>query len=322
MHLNEQSRAEASPLQRAFYGQMLAMGMTTYPLGGLLLKLSPWHRARVAKNNREIQRILEPQIRKKLNLEDDGLSSGKAQTLMEVALATPTTEDANALSQYPNEAFVEILISNLKSFVFAGHDTLASTICFMVKCLEDNPDCLTKLRAEHDAVFGSDVDSAANILTKLPHLINSLPYTLAVIKETLRVYPLASTMREGRKDFYLTVPGSPIRYPTEGTGLWLSAHRLHTSPEYWPEPSKFRPERWLVEAGHPLRPVQDTWVPFSAGMYRLLNIHHRGYDAYGTTGPRNCIGMELALTQLKLVAIFTARKFDIEQAWDEWDRQR
>lgn len=32
--------------------------------------------------------------------------------------------------------------------------------------------------------------------------------------------------------------------------------------------------------------------------------------------------MELALTQLKLVTIFTARTFDIEQAWEKWDEQR
>ncbi|RYP38347.1 hypothetical protein DL767_002587 [Monosporascus sp. MG133] len=221
---------------------------------------------------------------------------------MDVALAATATEDAATLPQSLDESFVEILISNLKSFMFAGHDTMASTTCFIVKCLGENHDSLTKLRAEHDSVFGNDVDSATSLLQRSPHLLHSLPYTLAVIKETLRLYPLASTMREGRRNFYLTVPGSPIRYPTEGTGIWLSAHGLHASSDYWPDPSKFLPERWLVGEGHPLRPVKDAWVPFSAG-------------------PRNCIGMELALAQLKLVTIFTVRTFDIEQAWGDWDKQ-
>jgi cytochrome P450 len=171
----------------------------------------------------------------------------------------------------PDESFVETLISNLKSFMFAGHDTMASTICFIVKCLEENQECLTKLRDEHDSVFGTRVDLASSLLLESPHLLNSLPYTLAVIKETLRLYPLASTMREGRRGFYLTVPGSPIRYPTYGTGLWLSAHGLHVSSDYWPEPLKFLPERWLVGEEHPLRPVKDTWVPFSAGAYNMLS---------------------------------------------------
>ncbi|KAI0861707.1 vera protein [Xylaria cubensis] len=303
LHLHEQIRVEASPLQYAFYQQMLAMGQMTHPVWSLVLKLSPWHRARVWKNNQIIQEALEPQIRKCLNFEQDGLSGGKAQTLMDVALASHVMESTSALPKLPKESFVEILISNLKSFMFAGHDTMASTICFILKCLEENPDCLTSLRAEHDSVLGNDVDSAVNVLEKSPHLLNSLHYTLAVIKETLRLYPLASTMREGRRDFYLTAPRSSIRYPTEGTGIWLSAHGLHTSSEYWPEPSRFLPERWLVEKGHPLRPVEDAWVPFSAG-------------------PRNCIGMELALTQLKLVIIFTVRTFDIQQAWKAWDKQR
>lgn len=247
----------------------------THPVGSLLLKLSPWHRARVSRNNRVIREALEPQIRKKLNLEQDGLNSSKAQTLMDVALASVTTEDAATLPRSLDESFIEILISNLKSFIFAGHDTMASTICFMVKCLEENQACLTKLRAEHGFVFGNDVNSATSVLQKSPHLLNSLPYTLAVIKETLRLYPLASTMREGRRNFYLTVPGSPIRYPTYGTGVWLSAHGLHASSDYWSEPSKFIPERWLVGEGHPLRPVKDAWVPFSAGAY---NMSSYGYD--------------------------------------------
>jgi cytochrome P450 len=302
MHLHEQTRTEPSPLQRAFYGQMLAMGATTHPLGRLLT-LTPWYRARLSKNSKIIHKTLEPEIRKKLRFDQDGMSSGKSQTLMEVALAALSLDKSVPLPTTLDEGFVDILISNIKSFIFAGHDTLASTICFMVKSLQDNPKCLEELRAEHDAVFGQDASLAATRLNKSPHLLNSLPYTLAVIKETLRIYPLASTMREGRPGFHLQAAGSSVLYPTEGTGLWLSAHWIQVSPDYWPEPTKFRPERWLVEEGHPLRPAKDTWIPFSAG-------------------PRNCIGMELALTQLKLVAIFTARTFQIEQAWEKWDKQK
>lgn len=269
MHLHEQTRSEPSPLQRSFYALMLAMGATTHPLGRLLAWI-PWYRARLSKNSKVIQRTLEPQIRKKLNFDEDRMSSGKSQTLMDVALAALTTGYSTTLPPAPDEDFVDILISNIKSFIFAGHDTLASTICFMMKSLEDNPDCLQALRAEHDSVLGQDVGSAATRLQSSPHLLNSLPYTLAVIKETLRIYPLASTMREGQPGFYLTAAGSSTRYPTEGTGLWLSAHWIQASPDYWPEPAKFRPERWLVEEGHPLRPIKDTWIPFSAGRYPII----------------------------------------------------
>jgi cytochrome P450 len=264
LRLHEQSRTEASPLQRAFYEQMLAMGRSVQPIGSLVQKFSPWHRARVARNNRIIRQALEPQIRMKLNLEGDGFGTSKAQTLVDVALATPADDDGS-LPPVPNDEFVEILISNLKSFIFAGHDTIASTICFIFKCLEENPDCLAKLRNEHDAVFGKNADLAASLLQASPHLLHLLPYTLAVIKETLRLYPLASTIREGRAGFSLTATGSDTQYPTDGTGLWVSAHGIHVHPDYWPEPSRFLPDRWMVSEGHELRPVKDTWLPFSAG---------------------------------------------------------
>lgn len=75
MHLHEQTRDEPSPLQGAFYGQMLAMGATTLPLGRLFT-WTPWYRARLSKSSRVIQRTSEPQIRRELNFDEDRMSSG------------------------------------------------------------------------------------------------------------------------------------------------------------------------------------------------------------------------------------------------------
>lgn len=79
----------------------------------------------------------------------------------------------------------DILIANIKMFLFAGHDTLSLMVCFMAKLLQDNPKCLAKLRREHDDVFGSDLDRAAHILTTLPYLLSSLLNTLGFIKERI-----------------------------------------------------------------------------------------------------------------------------------------
>lgn len=40
------------------------------------------------------------------------------------------------------------------------------------------------------------------------------------------------------------------------------------------------------------------------------------------TGPRNCIGIELALAELRLVCVFVARTFDIGEAWEDWDKKQ
>ena len=42
---------------------------------------------------------------------------------------------------------------------------------------------------EHDHVFGKDPAAAAQLLREDPNLLNSIPYTLAVVKEVLRLWP-------------------------------------------------------------------------------------------------------------------------------------
>jgi cytochrome P450 len=57
---------------------------------------------------------------------------------------------------------------------------------------------LKELRQEHDAVFDADPSLAGDKLKANPELITRLPLTLAVIKETMRLHPPVTTVREGR----------------------------------------------------------------------------------------------------------------------------
>jgi cytochrome P450 len=52
--------------------------------------------------------------------------------------------------------FLDVTVENLKIFLFAGHDTTASTLCFAYHYLHQHPDVLEKLRQEHDRVLGPD----------------------------------------------------------------------------------------------------------------------------------------------------------------------
>lgn len=196
--------------------------------------------------------------------------------------------------------FNEYAMSQIKLFIFGGHDTTATTICYLFLLLSRKSAALEQLRAEHDTVFGLNPAEATSMLSSQPHLLNRLPYTLAVIKETLRLFPVVTSPRAGKAGFLLT-DSDNRQYPTEHCLVWSNHHGLHNNPLFWPRVEEFLPERFLVEEGHPLLPIKNAWRPFEFG-------------------PRNCIGQELALTELKLVLVMMVRDFEIVDAYDEWDK--
>ncbi|SLM34293.1 cytochrome p450 [Lasallia pustulata] len=196
--------------------------------------------------------------------------------------------------------FKTVAMCQIKLFVFAGHDTTASTICWLYHLLSKNPPALSRLRAEHDSIFGTDLAQTASLIASNPHLLNQLPYTLAVIKETLRLYPPASSTRNGEPGFSFTDP-SGRHFPTHGFLVWSVHQATHREPSQWPQPDTFLPERWLVAPGDPLYPIKGAWRPFEFG-------------------PRNCIGQELALLEVRIVLALTVREFDVRAAYEEWDR--
>lgn len=92
----------------------------------------------------------------------------------------------------------EIAMSQLKLFIFGGHDTIATTICYSYSSLSRNPSILRKLREEHDNVRETDIERAPDLVASQPHLLNQLPYTLETIREILRLFPVVTSPRVGR----------------------------------------------------------------------------------------------------------------------------
>jgi cytochrome P450 len=300
LRLNEQSTVSSSPFKLAFVDQIKQMGAMANIARGLAHFLTSSGESVISKNNRVMHDVLMPKVYDRLA---SGAQAGGKQTILDLALKQFDVENTGGKGAKPDAEFLDALLSNLKVFVFAGHDTTATTICWMFKVLQDNPAILAKMRAEHTAVLGPDSKNVHEVVLASPHLLYALPYTLAVIKETLRLYPLAATIRDGSAEFFLTVPGSSVQYPTEGFAMWDGVLSIQTRPDLWPQAKECIPERWLVAADDPLYPTKDSWRAFS-------------------TGSRSCIGQELALAELRLVAVLVARRFDIELNWSEWDLQQ
>lgn len=257
----------------------------------------------VWNNNRKMRNFLAPLIEDGIAEFDSGETSG-AKTINYLAVKAYRSEvqqqTANGSTDHKMQRidpkFMDVAIAQLKIFIFAGHDTTASTISFAYSRLYRDPTVLAKTRAEHDEVLGPDPAQALALMTENPNLLNQMPYTSAVIKETLRLYPPAATARQGVPNTFLTQPDTGKSLPTEGFLVWSASTATQRHPAYWERPDEFVPERWLAREGDPLYPRKNAWRPFELG-------------------PRNCIGQELAQLELRAILAMTLRELDMEPAY-------
>ncbi|KAH3912265.1 hypothetical protein HBI56_005760 [Parastagonospora nodorum] len=205
-------------------------------------------------------------------------------------------QDVNATDVTMDTEFRKAAIDNLLILLFAGHDTTASTLCYCYHYLQKYPHELTKVRAELDSVFGANTPAGPK-LTANPYLVNQLEYTLAVIKEVLRLWTPGSSVRMGRKGFFLTDPKSGEKFDTDGLMIWMVSMATHRDAKIWgPDVDEFKPERFLPQNEGKVDPY--AWRPFEKG-------------------PRNCIGQELALIEMKVVLAMTLREFDFKTSYEE-----
>eukprot|EP00127_Corallochytrium_limacisporum_P001986 Clim_evm5s95 gene=Clim_evmTU5s95 len=166
----------------------------------------------------------------------------------------------------------------IQTFMFAGHDTTASTLAFALWEIARNKDVQERMQKELDEFFeGGDLT-----IERLPEL----SYLGAVLKEVLRKWPAAPFLVRCLADD-LTI--EDVTYPKGMQVIW-SPELINNHPEDWIEPTKFDPERFTDD--NPL-PHPYAFVPFSAG-------------------PRNCIGMKFAQNMLKISLAKMVHRFNID----------
>ena len=231
--------------------------------------------------------------------------TARSKTIVDLALDKYISErkgsEVDGLTM--DATFKDAAVRQIRTFLFAGHDTSSSTLCYCYHYLSRHPQICASLIQEHNDVLGPDVNEAESLLSNSPHLLNQLPFTTAVIKETLRLYPPASSTRVGEPGFNIITPDGRA-CPTEGLLVWSNHFAIHRNEDYWKRPDEFLPQRWLAEKGDELyNSEKGSWRTFEHGS-------------------RNCIGQELAMMELKLVLAMTVRKFNVDSAYDEYDKMR
>ena len=112
--------------------------------------------------------------------------------------------------------------------------------------------------------------------------INSLVYLRACIDEALRLAPpVASITPRVTLTGGITVDGHHI---PEGIDLACPHYVLHHNPEYYPDPYKYQPERWIVDSSagwtdKKVSTAKSAFCPFSVG-------------------PRSCMGRNMAYAEM------------------------
>ncbi|KAF2971661.1 hypothetical protein GQX73_g1881 [Xylaria multiplex] len=172
----------------------------------------------------------------------------------------------------------------VKVLLLAGHGTVVDTLCYIFMLLSKNPDAVRKIRKEQSEVFGEDRSSTLRALEDNPAKVNDLVYTTAVIKETLRIFPVGFALREAPLNTTLVYDNRS--YPIDNALIVPCWHTMHFDPRYYPEPDDFRPERFLNDE------VPRSWF--------------RSFSR----GPRACLGQNLSLDIMRIILLMTVRDFD------------
>ncbi len=129
----------------------------------------------------------------------------------------------------------------LVTLLAAGHETTAGTLAWIVERLRRHPEITQRLVDE--------VDAGGRALRD------------ATIREAQRVRPvIAFSGRFVRRPYALDGHLLPV-----GTRIGLSAGLTHFDPGLFPEPDRFRPDRFLDA-----KPETYSWIPFGGGIRRCI----------------------------------------------------
>jgi cytochrome P450 len=168
------------------------------------------------------------------------------------------------------------LRDELVTALTAGHETTASQLAWAFARLTREPAALERLTAEIDA--GEDEQ-----------------YLVATINEVMRLHPVLPNAEPRLVKKPVEIGG--VRYP-EGVVLMASAYLVHHDAEIYPEPRRFRPERFIETP-----PGTYTLIPFGGGR-------------------RRCIGASFAMLEMKIVLRTVLAECRVEAAEAAPERTR
>lgn len=192
------------------------------------------------------------------------------ETTMLSMLATQAADGDQGLS-------MREIRDQMRTFMFAGHDTTALAMTFSLYFLGTHDDVRRQLYEEVDDVLGDSPPTVEDI--------DSLVTVENVVRETLRLHPPVFNIPRVAAE-PVTIGGYHIE---ESTRIFVSPIAVQRDEQFWNDPLEWRPSRW-----NDLSPHEKgyTYLPFGAG-------------------PRICIGRRFGLLETQLVIATLCQRYQL-----------
>ncbi len=220
---------------------------------------------------KELDRVLKPIIEQRAQSgEDHG-------DLLSMLLMTTDDENSGQMS------LTEIRDEAMTIFL-AGHETTANALTWTFYLLSQHREIEDRLHNEVDTVLQGRIPTLDDL--------KSLPYTLMVIKEAMRLYPPVWSFARQTIEA-LQVGGYVI---PKGSQVFVYPYIMHRDPRFWKNPEQFDPQRFSPE--------------------NEQQQHRYAYFPFGG-GPRICIGNNFALMEAQLVLATVAARYRLRLAPDQ-----
>lgn len=185
------------------------------------------------------------------------------------------------------------IVLNMALFISAGTDTTATTLTGWTYYVCTHPDIYSRLVREVRGAFVGVDDIKWE-------KVRNLRYLDATINEALRLFPPSAASQQR-----IVPPGGATidgYYVPQGMTVAVSPWASTRSRLNFYEPDMFLPERWLGEDELFSNDRLNASLPFG-------------------TGPRVCIGRNLALLEMRLILSHLLWNFDIELDRDEYEER-
>lgn len=159
------------------------------------------------------------------------------------------------------------------TFLFASQDATSAASTWLFQLMADRPEILDKVREENLRVRNGNVNMPLSM-----ELFDSMPYTRAVVKETLRYRPpVIMVPYMAKRDFpvndKITIAKGSMVIPS----VWPATH----DEDAYPNADSFDPDRWITGTAEQ---NSKNWLVFGTGPHYCLGQTYAQVTLAGMVG--------------------------------------